>query len=80
MKTILWRLHTASPPERLWELLTTDAGRARFWAETSRSDGDRFTLGFSMGLEGECRVIEAAPPVAGRLHLFRDRGADRARA
>jgi len=63
MKTILWRLHTASPPERIWELLTTDSGRERFWAETSRSEGrDRFTLGFSMGVEGECRVIEAAAP------------------
>jgi len=61
MKTILWRLHTASPPERIWEMLTTDRGRELFWAETSRSEGDRFTLAFSISVEGECRVLEASP-------------------
>ena len=61
-KTILWRLHTASPPERIWELLTTDRGRERFWAEASRSDGDEFTLSFLTGVEETCRVTEAAPP------------------
>jgi uncharacterized protein YndB with AHSA1/START domain len=62
MKTILWRLHASSPPERVWELLATDRGRELFWAETSRSEGDRFTLGFSMGVEGECTVLAAAAP------------------
>ena len=62
MKTIIWRLHTVSPPERLWALLTTDEGRTLFWAEESRSEGERFTLSFSMGVSGECRVIEAAAP------------------
>ena len=61
-RTILWRLHTASPPERIWELLTTDAGRERFWAEASRSEAGRFTLGFSMGMEEECEVLEEAAP------------------
>lgn len=61
-KTILWRLHTASPPERIWELLTTDDGRTRFWSESSRSRGDGFTLGFAIGLEEECRIVEAEPP------------------
>jgi uncharacterized protein YndB with AHSA1/START domain len=60
-KTIIWRLHTAAPPERIWELLTTDRGRESFWAETSRSEGDRFILGFQMGVEGECRIVETVP-------------------
>jgi len=62
MKTITWRLHTASPPERIYALLATDEGRASFWAEASRSEGDRFTLSFTMGIEGECRILEARPP------------------
>lgn len=61
-KTILWRLHTASRPERIWELLTTDAGRESFWAERSHGDGDRFRLSFLMGIEEECRVLEAVAP------------------
>jgi uncharacterized protein YndB with AHSA1/START domain len=63
MKTILWRLHTSSPPERIWEMLTTDAGRESFWAERSRTIGpELFTLSFSMGVEAECRILEAAAP------------------
>jgi uncharacterized protein YndB with AHSA1/START domain len=62
MKTIVWRLHTASPPERIYEMLATDKGRAGFWAETSSSDGDRFTLRFPMDVAGECRIVEATPP------------------
>ena len=69
-RTVFWRLHTASPPERLWELLTTDAGRARFWAETSRSEGDRFTLAFSLGIEEECRILEAVPARRLRFAYF----------
>jgi uncharacterized protein YndB with AHSA1/START domain len=32
---VRWRLHLASPPEAVWELLATDEGRARFWAESA---------------------------------------------
>ncbi|HEX8527126.1 SRPBCC domain-containing protein [Allosphingosinicella sp.] len=59
-KTIIWRLHTISPPERIWELLTTDCGRELFWAEASRSEANRFTLTFPLGVSGESRVLEAA--------------------
>lgn len=63
MKTILWRLHTASPPERIWELLTTDRGRESSWAERSSAiAADRFVLTFAMGVKETCRVLEAAAP------------------
>ena len=61
-KTIVWRLHTASPPQRVWELLTTDEGRERFWVERSCSNGDLFTLTFGMGVTGESLILEAAAP------------------
>ncbi len=32
---IEWRIHFQSPPERVYEFLTTDAGRAQFWAESA---------------------------------------------
>lgn len=72
-KTILWRLHTAAPPERIYDLLATDAGRERFWAERSRSDGERFTLAFAMGIEEECRVIEAERPARFAFTYFGSR-------
>jgi hypothetical protein len=33
--TITWRLHLRSAPAAVYELLATDAGRARFWAESA---------------------------------------------
>jgi uncharacterized protein YndB with AHSA1/START domain len=35
LRQIRWRLHLASPPEKVYEFLATDAGRARFWAESA---------------------------------------------
>ena len=39
-RTVQWRLHCRSSPEAIFELLTTDAGRERFRAERSRSEGN----------------------------------------
>ena len=33
MKTVSWKLHLKSNPKTVFELLTTDEGRASFWAE-----------------------------------------------
>ena len=30
---IRWRIHLASPPVQVYQLLATDEGRRRFWAE-----------------------------------------------
>ena len=59
---IVWRLSLASPPERVFELLDTDAGRERFWAERSRETGDGFELDFPGGLTGRVPVLEREPP------------------
>ena len=32
---ILWRLHLASPPDRVFDALDSDDGRASFWAESA---------------------------------------------
>lgn len=32
---ILWKMHFASPPEMVYAALATDAGRARYWAESA---------------------------------------------
>lgn len=39
-RTVRWRLHLSSPPSTVFELLSTDGGRARFWAESAiEADG-----------------------------------------
>jgi uncharacterized protein YndB with AHSA1/START domain len=34
-EVIRWRLHLRSAPDRVYEMLATDAGRAKFWAEST---------------------------------------------
>jgi uncharacterized protein YndB with AHSA1/START domain len=62
MPDITWRLHLATAPEGVYELLTTDAGRQRFWAERSHQAGDTFELRFPDGQWLTCVVLEARPP------------------
>ena len=39
-RTILWNLHFRSSPQKVFDALTTDAGRAKYWAEsTQEKDG-----------------------------------------
>jgi uncharacterized protein YndB with AHSA1/START domain len=59
---ILWRLSLASDRGRVFELLDTDAGRERFWAERSRATADGFELDFPGGLTSTVRVLERDPP------------------
>lgn len=59
---IRWRSHLASPPHRVWEVLTTDVGREAFWVERSSSDGDRLRLEFSNGLVTDERILESEHP------------------
>jgi uncharacterized protein YndB with AHSA1/START domain len=61
-RAIRWRLHTASPREKIFQLWTTDEGRERFWAERSRSTEDGFILSFLQGIEEECRIVRMTPP------------------
>ena len=57
-----WRVHFASAPEAVWEAWTTNAGRERFWAETSRDMETGFGLSFVNGETLDVEVVEALPP------------------
>jgi uncharacterized protein YndB with AHSA1/START domain len=70
---IVWRLSLAGPPERVFELLDTDAGRERFWAERSRATDDGFELEFPGGLVSEVRVLERDPPTRLVIDYFGSR-------
>ncbi|HEX6375187.1 MAG TPA: SRPBCC domain-containing protein [Allosphingosinicella sp.] len=57
-----WRIHFAAPPATVWRAWTSDAGRERFWAETSRRDDSGFDLAFVNGERLRVDVIEALAP------------------
>ena len=58
---IEWRVHLSSPPERVFQLWTTDAGRTLFWAEESVAREGGFELRFLGGQSLFVEVEEARP-------------------
>ena len=62
MSEIRWRIHLVSPPEAVYELLATDAGRARFWAESAREDEGAIEFEFVNGMRWRGGVLEAERP------------------
>jgi uncharacterized protein YndB with AHSA1/START domain len=61
-RAIRWRLHLASPPASVYALLATDAGRARFWAESAVESDGRIEWRWPGGFHARTRLIETAPP------------------
>ncbi len=60
---IVWRLSLAVPREQVYELLSTDEGRARFWAEATRRRGDAIVFRCADGSTHRAWVIEEKPPL-----------------
>jgi uncharacterized protein YndB with AHSA1/START domain len=60
--TILWRLHLSSPPERVYRLLATGEGRARFWAESAEEIDGHIHFIFPGGEKWQGKILEKEPP------------------
>jgi uncharacterized protein YndB with AHSA1/START domain len=60
--TIRWRIHLRSAPEAVYELLATDVGRARFWAQRTVEHGDALRFEFGNGQVVECTLVDREPP------------------
>lgn len=59
---IVWRVHLASPRERVFEFLSTDEGRARFWAESAIEGESGIKWCFPNGMVTTLEVLESTPP------------------
>jgi uncharacterized protein YndB with AHSA1/START domain len=59
---IRWRLHLASPPPAVYAMLATNAGRARFWAESAVEQAGAIEFVFPNGVNWHGEVLEADPP------------------
>lgn len=62
---IQWKVHFSSPIERVYTALSTDEGRATYWAEKTVRDGDQITFYFTDYPAEPCPVLREEPP-----HLF----------
>ena len=69
-ETIRWRLHLPVPREAVFEALTTDAGRAAFWAESATERDGVIHFRFAGGETTESRVLESRPPEVFALDYF----------
>lgn len=62
MPELRWRLHLASSPEAVYDLLATDEGRARFWAESAVERDGAIEFAFPYGMRSQAAVLAAEPP------------------
>jgi uncharacterized protein YndB with AHSA1/START domain len=60
-KVILWRLHLRSPITTVFQALSTDAGRASFWAESAEEINGVIHFVFPNRMTWEGRVLESRP-------------------
>ena len=58
---IVWRLHLMAPRQRVFDLLSTDQGRASFWAQRTEQEGDEILFHFINGETLRSRVLESTP-------------------
>ena len=59
---IHWRLHLRSAPDDVYRMLSTDEGRARFWAESAVEMDGEIDFRFPTGQTWRGKVIEKSPP------------------
>ncbi len=67
---IHWRLHLASPPDRVYAFLATDEGRARFWAESAVEQGGVIQFIFPGGQTWAGQILAKEPPRLFRLMYY----------
>ncbi len=59
---IRWHMHIPAAPEKVWDALDTDAGRAAFWAESAPERDGVVHFRFINGYRCESRVLERRAP------------------
>ena len=68
--TIRWKLHCNSAPQKVFDALATDEGRASFWAE-SATETNNFITFTILGYEPyRSRIIKRTPPTQFCVEYF----------
>ena len=64
-ESVQWNIHLSAPPEDVFRFLTTDEGRAKFWAESAVEQDGVIHFVFSSGFKWQGQILEQDPP-----HIF----------
>jgi len=59
---IRWNVNLAAPRERVYQFLATDAGRAKFWAESAHEVDGALDFIFPNGSTWRGKILERVPP------------------
>ena len=59
---VRWRLHLKSDPMRVYQMLATNEGRSKFWAESAIEEDGHILFTFPGGVQWRGRILEAVPP------------------
>jgi len=62
LEPITWRLHLRAAPAVVYALLATDAGRARFWAESAVEHDGAIAFVFPGGQRWSGAILAREPP------------------
>ena len=68
--SIKWKLCLRSSPEIVYEMLNTDAGRARFWAESAVERDGSILFRFPNGATWTSKILERRPPYLFKLRYY----------
>jgi uncharacterized protein YndB with AHSA1/START domain len=67
---ILWRLHLKSSPEAVYEMLSTNDGRASFWAESAVEQDGVIHFMFPNQAEWRGKIFENEPPKRFKVEYY----------
>jgi len=67
---IFWKLHFNSSREKVYEALTTDQGRARFWAESTSENNDEISFNILNYASYTGRVLHRKSPSEFSVEYF----------
>jgi uncharacterized protein YndB with AHSA1/START domain len=59
---VWWRLHLTSSPEKVFDILATDEGRSKFWAESAVEEAGSILFTFPGGYQWRGRILDISPP------------------
>lgn len=59
---VWWRLHLNSTPAQVYQMLSTNEGRSKFWAEPAVEEDGHILFRFPGGVQWRGRILEAVPP------------------
>ena len=60
-ETIKWKLHFSSPPEKVYEALSTNEGRKGYWAESAEEVDGKINSIFLNNIQDSGKILEKIP-------------------